>query len=261
LEVKAPPPKPVEPPAREPLAPPGPPPGAERINEKDGTVLLYVPEGEYVLGAKDVHLWSKPVHRVRLSPLWIGKFLVTNEQYSRFLQENASYSKPAFWDDRRFNGPQHPVVGVSWDEAQAYCRWAGLELPSEAQWEAAARGMDERPYPWGKEPPTPRHANFGGACGGTTPVGAYPAGQGPFGTLDQSGNVWEWCADPWSATAYQMIEDGELDPVARGDKAVRSLRGGSWNNPAQDLRAGYRDRGTAKLRLNSQGFRCVWRPA
>lgn len=244
-----------------PLAPPDPPPGAQRINEKDGTVLLYVPGGELSLGAKDLPSSSRPVRRVRLSPFWIGKFPVTNEQYSRFRQENAHYPEPAFWEDSRFNGPEHPVVGLSWEEAQAYCRWAGLELPCEAQWEAAARGTDERDYPWGRESPTPVHANFAGVCGGTTPVGAHPAGKGPYGTFDQAGNVWEWCADPWSPYFYQQIEDGRLDPVAWGDKAVRVLRGGSWNNPSQDLRSAYRDRGTAKLRLNTQGFRCVWRPA
>jgi formylglycine-generating enzyme required for sulfatase activity len=236
-------------------------PGETRIHEKDGTVLIYVPGGELILGDESIHPWSKPLRRVRLSPFWIARFLVTNEQYSRFLEENPNSRKPAFWEDTRFNQPTHPVVGLSWGDAQAYCRWAGLELPSEAQWEAAARGKDQRPYPWGRELPTPRHGNFGGASGGTTPVGAYPAGTGPYGTLDQAGNVWEWCADSWASNAYQHFEDGQQDPVTRGELAVRSLRGGSWMNPPQDLHAAYRDRGTAKLRFNNQGFRCVWRPA
>lgn len=249
IEVRGPEPKKIE----------GPRPGEERINETDGSILVYVPGGELALGADGLHPWSEPVRRVRLSPFWIGKLLVTNAQYARFLQENPACRKPAFWDDPGLNPPQHPVVGVSWEEAQDYCRWAGLELPSETQWEAAARGSDQRPYPWGKTLPTPLHANFNGLQGGTTPVGAYSAGSGPFGTLDQAGNVWEWCADPWSSQAYRQIEDGQWDPVAQGDKAVRSLRGGSWMSPAQDLHAAYRDRGTAKLRFNNQGFRCVQR--
>jgi formylglycine-generating enzyme required for sulfatase activity len=237
----------------------GPLPGEERINEKDETVLVFVPGGELSLGAEGLHPWSEPVRWVRLSPFWIGKLPVTNAQYSRFLAENPACCKPAFWDDPRFNPPQHPVVGLSWEEALDYCQWAGLELPSEAQWEAAARGSDQRPYPWGKKLPTPLHANFDELRGSTTPVGAYPAGAGPYGTLDQTGNVWEWCIDPWSSQAYRQIEEGQSDPVGEGDEAVRSLRGGSWMSPAQDLHAAYRDRGTAKLRFNNQGFRCVQR--
>jgi formylglycine-generating enzyme required for sulfatase activity len=236
-------------------------PGEERIHPPDGTVLVLVPGGEITLGAEGINPWSTPLRRVRLNPFWIGKLLVTNQQYSCFLDEHPAFCRPAFWADPRLNQPQHPVVGVSWDEAQAYCRWAGLELPSEAQWEAAARGADRRPYPWGKELPTSRHANFGGAMGGTTPVGAYPAGAGPYGTLDQAGNVWEWCADHWVSKIYRQIEDGQWDPVATGEPTVRSLRGGSWMNPPQDLRAACRERGTAKLRFSTQGFRCVWRPA
>jgi formylglycine-generating enzyme required for sulfatase activity len=243
----------------EPEEPVGPSPGEERVHEKDGTIVVYVPGGEVVLGIKGLHPWSEPIHRICLSPFWIGKFPITNEQYSRFLEENPASPEPAFWKDPSFNQPKHPVVGVSWNEARAYCVWAGLELSSEAQWEAAARGTDQRPYPWGKELPTPRHANFGGKR--TTPVGACPAGIGPYGTLDQTGNVWEWCIDPWVPNAYQQREHGQLDPIAKGERAVRVLRGGSWMSPAQDLHAAYRDRSTAKLRFNTQGFRCVWRPA
>lgn len=249
----------VEPRNPEPDEPAGPCPGEERVHEKDGTILVYVPGGEVPLGTRGLHSWSEPVHRISLSPFWIGKFPITNEQYSRFLEESPSSPEPAFWKDPSFNQPRHPVVGVSWNEARAYCIWAGLELPSEAQWEAAALGTDQRPYPWGKELPTPCHANFGGK--GTTSVGSCPAGTGPYGTLDQTGNVWEWCIDPWAPSAYRQREHGELDPVAQGEVAVRALRGGSWMNPAQDLHAAYRDRGTAKLRFNTQGFRCVWRPA
>jgi formylglycine-generating enzyme required for sulfatase activity len=234
-------------------------PGEERVHERDGSILVYIPGGDLTLGAEGIHAWSRPVHRVCLNPFWIGKFLVTNDQYSRFLQENTGVPKPAFWESPHFKQPQQPVVGLTWEEAQAYCRWAGLDLPSEAQWEAAARGVDQRSYPWGKEHPTSLHANFGGMNEGTTPVGSYPAGIGPYGTLDQAGNVWEWCADPWASNAYRQFEDGEKDPIARGDAAFRALRGGSWNNPAEDLHAAYRCCGTAKLRFNDQGFRCLKR--
>ncbi len=208
----------------------------ERRNETDGTVLLYVPGGEYTLGAKDITDNERPVHRVVLSPFWIAKYPVTNEQYGRFLAANPGTPEPAYWADKQFNQPEQPVVGVSWEEAQAYCRWAGLRLPSEAQWEAAARGPDGRRYPWGNDEPTPEHANFGSREGRTTPVGSYPKGAGPFGALDQAGNVWEWCEDVWDAAAYRD-RDGQRDPLSTtgDDTAVRCLRGGSWIGGARYL--------------------------
>lgn len=226
----------------------------------DGTVLLYVPGGAYSVGAKDLGEWSRPVRTVILSPFWIARAPVTNEQYGRFLAANPDRPRPAFWEDPRFSGPQQPVVGVSWEEARAYCRWAGLELPTEVQWEAAARGPGGCRYPWGDEPPSPSHANFGNRLGATSPVDAHPLGAGPFGTLDQVGNVWEWCRDPWSSTAYRDRESRELDPIAQGDPSMRAVRGGAWINPANDLRAATRDRAGAQQRVKTQGFRCVWCP-
>ncbi|HEX6201652.1 MAG TPA: SUMF1/EgtB/PvdO family nonheme iron enzyme, partial [Thermoanaerobaculia bacterium] len=168
----------------EPSRPSTPRPGEERLHEADGSVLLYVPGGDYPMGAEDVNDWTRPVHRVRLAPFWIARHPVTNEQYARFLAAHPTYEPPEFWQDERFDAPRQPVVGVSWDDAEAYCRWVGLALPSEAQWEAAARGPEGRTYPWGDEPPEPRHANFGGRLGATSPVDAHPDGRGPFGTFD-----------------------------------------------------------------------------
>lgn len=241
----------------EPARPSTPRPGEQRLHDPDGSLLLYVPGGEYTLGADDINDWTRPVHRVHLAPFWIARHPVTNEQYGRFLAAHPGAAPPEFWQDERFNTSQQPVVGVSWEDAEAYCRWVGLALPSEAQWEAAARGTEGRTYPWGDEPPEPRHANFGGRLGATSPVDAHPDGAGPFGTLDQAGNVWEWCADSWSLTAYRQRGEGAWNPVTRGDTSMRVLRGGSWVNPGRDLRAAYRDRATARLRFNTQGFRCV----
>jgi formylglycine-generating enzyme required for sulfatase activity len=211
--------------ANSPHPPENPSPGDEWINEKDGTILVWIPGGE-----------ATP-------PFWVGKFLVTNEQYARYLEESREAPEPAFWSDPRFNHPRHPVVGVSWDEARAYCEWAGLALPTEEQWEAAARGGGRHSHPWGRGLPTPLHANFGGMKAGTTPVDAYAAGRGPYGTFDQAGNVWEWCA--------------AAEP-SDGDEAFRPLRGGSWTSPAEDLHVSSRTREPARRRLNSVGFRCVW---
>jgi len=241
--------------------------GEERLHAADGSVLVYVPGGEYVLGAEDLEelgfdaefaAGATPVHRARLSPFWIGKYPLTNEQYAKFLEAEPQRDSPKFWEDREFNQPEQPVVGVSWHEARAYCGWAGLALPTEAQWEAAARGEDQRHFPWGNEVPSPERANFYGREGKTTPVGAFPAGAGPFGTLDQAGNVWEWCSDGWDRTAYQGRE-GVLDPSVspEGDDPLVALRGGSWAYPAQVLAAAIRDGDWAWSRYQDIGFRVV----
>lgn len=228
----------------------------ERVNEKDGTVLVFVPGGLYQVGADDLTEQDRPVHQVRLSPYWIAKVPVTNEQYSRFMQANPGYRRPGFWSEEIFNRPNQPVVGVSWEDAQAYCKWAGLTLPSEAQWEAAARGTDGRRYPWGDTPPNDELANFGGAKGRTTSVGQYPAGSGPFGTLDQIGNVCEWCADILDAEVYRKREDGMLDPVVTQGEPFRVMRGGSWLDKSEDLPAALRFRYWPRLRRRFIGFRC-----
>ncbi len=231
------------------------PPPPEWTNEKDGSVLVYVPAGTYTLGPDDITEDEKPIHRVQLSAFRIGKYPVTNEQYARFLAANSGQQKSEYWIDDRFNQPKQPVVGVSWEDADAYCCWAGLALPSEAQWEAAARGKDQRRYPWGNAKPSARHANYGRAVGKTTPVGAYPEGRGPFGTLDQAGNVFEWCADVWDPKASEG-RDGQLDPVStKGEAAFRVLRGGSWVLQHWHLAAAYRRGYWAGVRLWSFGFR------
>lgn len=230
-------------------------PATERRHEKDGSELVYVPGGSYMLGAAEIQ-GSRPVHRVQLSPFWIGKYPVTNEQYARFLSENPDHREPSLWADESFNQPRQPVVGISRSDAEAYCQWAGLQLPTEAQWEAAARGLEGRSYPWGHISPNPDLSNFGGNIGNPTPVDFYPAGRGPFKTFDQAGNVWEWCADAWSSTVYQERVEDELDPLVAGDFSFCVVRGGSWLNPAQDLRAAIREGATASLCLNNQGFRC-----
>ncbi len=231
-------------------------PGEERLNKVDGTVLLYVPGGEYLLG--EANILGEPPYHVVLSPFWIGKYPVTNEQYGRFRRANPGVTKPEHWRNKQLNQPNQPVVSVTWDEAQAYCRWAGLSLPSEAQWEAAARGTDGRRYPWGKDEPTAEHANFDDREGCTTPVGAFPRGAGPFGTFDQSGNVWEWCVDVWDGEAYRGGERAKKDPVGtRGDDHLRCLRGGSWYDLASDLKAASRTGEQASFRNRCIGFRCL----
>jgi len=177
-----------------------------------------------------------PVHPVRLSRYWIGETPVTNRQYEVFLKARPGQRKPRRWNHADYSDPEQPVVAVSWDDARAFCAWlseaSGLQvdLPSEAQWEFAARGLKNLRYPWENEPvPDATLACF--AQQKPAPVGRYPAGRGPFGTLDQAGNVWEWCKDVWDPRAYKtkVHEGTPVDPVVeKGEKGAHSIRGGSF---------------------------------
>lgn len=242
------------------LSPTEPRPREERIHEIDKSVLVYVPGGQFTLGDDEGREFCRPAHIVTLSPFWIGKYPVTNEQFAQFLAAFPDRERPASWSDPRFNQPRQPVVGVSWHDAMAYCEWASLSLPTEAQWEAAARGEDCRIFPWSNEAPDSKRAQFGNRDDAPKAIGSYPAGTGPFGILDQAGGVWEWCLDEWDLTAYRGREDRELDPIGRKDPAMRPVRGGSWSSPGQDLQTTVRNGVTATQRLNDQGFRCVWKP-
>jgi serine/threonine-protein kinase len=234
-----------------------------------GMRLLWVPGGRFKMGSDDLDGDSKPPHWVRVTPFWIGETPVTNLQYRIFV-EQAKHREPKFWRDRRFNDPEQPVVGVSWGDAMAFCQWMAaatgwvVDLPSEAQWEFAARGEDGRIYPWGTAEPDATRACFDqGEQGRPAVVGSLPAGEGPFGTLDQAGNVWEFCKDVWDAKAYR--KDGRprkepMDPlVTEGpDGDFHSIRGGSWAKGRGALAAAYRGknwlRGVGSV---SFGFRVV----
>lgn len=210
----------------------------ERVHTTDGSVLVPVPAGTYPLGAGDLDPDSGPPRTVELKSFRIGKLPVTNTLYRRLLDAHPDHRRPLYWTDKRFNDPEQPVVGVSWDDAAAYCVWAGLQLPSESQWEAAARGLEGNRFPWGNDEPTATRAAFDRAVSAPMPAGARPEGAGPFGTLDQAGNVREWCVDPWA-----------------GDPAFRAVRGGAWDDPAWKLRAAYRTWAEAGKRSPSLGFR------
>lgn len=242
-------------------------PGESFTEPLTGVHFLWMPGGRFVMGSERYEN-TRPIHEVRISPFWLAETPVTNKQYAVFLEHNPSHHEPAFWRDRRFSAAEQPVVAVSWHDAVDYCRWlaetAGFEamLPSEAQWEFAARGIDGREYPWGNEEPDASHACFGldWENGQPAPVGSYPSGQGPFATLDQAGGVWEWCRDAWDEAAYEKrgFAPGKevVDPcVEAGGHASRSARGGCWRSPARDLRAACRHWYPATRRVVGFGFR------
>jgi formylglycine-generating enzyme required for sulfatase activity len=218
-----------------------------------------VPGGRYRIGASSIAEAEapNPPHEVELSAFRLGLFPVTNREYRSFVESTKS-APLAVWTDALFNGDDQPVVGVSWDDALAYSRWAGGTLPTEAQWEAAARGADDRSFPWGDSQPTVRLAHFGQDwnLGGTAPVGLHPEGVGPFGCHDLAGNVWEWCLDCWSGEAHTQRVGH--DPVAQADTNVRPLRGGCWRSIEPKLQNAYRNWFHRVARHTTIGFRVCY---
>lgn len=208
-----------------------------RLNSKDRTTLIHIPGGEFIMGSDEFSV-ERPPHRVRISPFWMGRTEVSNAQFRQFLKE--TNGTPSEYDSKAlFDQPDQPVVGVTWEEAAAYCRWAGGRLPREAEWEFAARGSDGRRYPWGDEEPNPGRAVYGrifGKGGKPEAVGATPGDVSPFGILDMAGNVMEWCND-WYGPYPTHSESPLIDPIGPAAGTKRIMRGGCWNFQATSLRA------------------------
>lgn len=220
-----------------------------------GTVheLVHVPAGPSEMGSESGGSDERPVHTVELDGYFIDKFEVTNELYRAFVQATDG-ELPLFESDSRYNGAQHPVVGVSWFSAEAYCGWAGLRLPTEAEWEKTARGTDGRTYPWGEGIDAGK-ANYGQKVGTVVPVGSYPAGVSPYGAHDLAGNAFEWVAD-WYDSGYYGSSPAS-NPTGPSNGRVRVLRGGSWYGDPRILRASGRFRHAPSLRNIYFGFRCA----
>ncbi len=227
------------------------------VNTRDGSVMVYIPEGEFELG--DGQDSDCPQHRVFLSAYWIGVYAVTNAQYLGFMQAT-SHRAPNNQVHREPGKAAHPVTDVSWDDALAYTRWAGGGLPTEAQWEKAARGPRGLIYPWGDDWEAARCRNSANRGSETTSaVHGYPGGVSGYGTYNQSGNVWEWCAD-WYDSRYYGKSPGR-DPRGLAGSLGRSNRGGSCGSVDPDyFRGAYRWRYDPDYRGDIQGFRLV-RPA
>ena len=222
----------------------------------DGMVMVYVPEGSFLMGSADsdpdAYDSEFPQHQVTLDAFWLDQTEVTNGQYERCVADGECRANYDYGSD--FTGENQPVVGVSWDDAADYCAWAGGQLPTEAQWEYAARGPESLTYPWGDSAPDLTLLNYDWNVGRTTDVGSYPAGASWVGVLDMAGNVYEWVADWYDADYYDSSP--VANPAGPTSGETKVLRGGSWRADARSVRGAYRLVISASVQ-NYIGFRCL----
>jgi formylglycine-generating enzyme required for sulfatase activity len=253
--------------------------GATRELSSYGLTFVFVPGGSFKMGSLEGQGSDdeRPQHDVTVDAYWIGQTEVTNAQYRYFVEaggydepkwwtaagwqwrEENKRTEPGYWQDPKWNGAKQPVVGVNWYEAVAYTRWLSNEtgltirLPTEAEWERAARGDDGRIYPWGNEAPTDQLLNYNGKVGRTTTVGSYPAGVSTYGALNLAGNVWEWTRSKYLAYPYNSNDGRENWDGG----AERTARGGAWNDVADQVRVTSRLWQKPETQHNNIGFRLV----
>ncbi|MBX3329909.1 MAG: SUMF1/EgtB/PvdO family nonheme iron enzyme [Nitrospira sp.] len=236
----------------------------KKITGKDGAPMVLVPAGEFTMGSRedDRSTWENewPAHQVYLDAFYIDQYEVTTSRYAEFLRE-VKRAAPWLWSEQVLK--QHgrkPVVYVDWDDATAYCAWAGKRLPTEAEWEKAARGTDQRPYPWGNAAANELRANVYRCCdfkdyGALTDVGSFEQGKSPYGAYDMAGNVSEWVKD-WYDDAYYRKSPAR-NPIGMTGGLYRVSRGGSWSDEPVHVRSAYRKNNRPDSRVPSLGFRCA----
>ena len=224
------------------------------VRPVDGMVMVYIPAGEFIMGSDAGENNERPAHPVYLDAYWIDQTEVTNAMYLTCVEAENCSPPPdrAYLDDPAY--AQHPAVYLDWDAAQNYCRQTGGRLPTEAEWEKAARGTDGRTYPWGESIDCEK-ANFGRCVDDTTPVGSYEAGRSPYGLYDMAGNVWEWTADWYGVHVYETPP--AINPTGAESGLFHTLRGGSWLTGDWNARTTDRYVDDVPLLRNEIGFRCV----
>ena len=236
--------------------------GSTMVSQMDGMTMVYVPAGKFTMGSPDGVGESDehPQHQVYLDAYWIDQTEVTNAMYEKCVKDggcteplsiSSYYRKDSYYGNSQY--ADYPVIYVNWNQAHNYCEWAGRQLPTEAQWEKAARGTDGRTYPWGNESPNIYLASFNGNVADTTEAGAYPDGASPYGALDMAGNVWEWVAD-WDGDYPSGMVSNPTGPVSGN---ARILRGGSGNLNANYIRSAVRFRNSPSSAYYLIGFRCA----
>ena len=254
--------------------------GSTRVADKDGMPQVYVPASPFTMGSNTGANDEQPQRTVYLDAYWMDQTDVTNAMFVKFISasgyqtdaqtegtgfvhvndqwvsiKGANWLHPQGPDSDVKNRGSHPVVQVSYNDARAYCQWAGRHLPTEAQWEKAARGRDGRMYPWGNDMPVHSLLNFRDEIGSTTQVGLYPSGASPYGALDMAGNVWNWVLDWYGATYY--ADAPVRNPVGPLTGQQRLTRGGSWFDTAKEVRTTARYPLDPMSHGSNVGFRCA----
>ena len=223
-----------------------------------GGEMIAIPAGGFLMGCDTTRVDSceanaVPLHAVSLSAYEIDRTEVTQEAFAACVDAGACPVPACEWDP--VVRAQHPVVCVTWTDARDYCAWAGKRLPTEAEWEKAARGTDGRLHPWGDEPATCARANYFGCAGATQPVGIHPSGRSPYGVEDMAGNVSEYVRDRYAADYYATSPD--TDPAGPTTGARRVRRGGGWGGTADLLTTFVRRSVAVDVTRNAWGFRCA----
>ena len=228
--------------------------------------MVLIPAGKFKMGSNDGEDGEKPVHTVYLDAFYMDRYEVTNALYREFM-DATGHKAPKYWKDSNFNATNCPVVGVTWHDAKAYAEWAGKRLPTEAEWEKAARGgLGAKKYPWGDSDPDGSQCNFADKSSGyswsdkrvddgykyTSPVSSYPPNG--YGLYDMAGNVWEWCADWYDKEYY--ASSPRRNPTGPNSGKYRVLRGGSRGSTPNFLRTAARRNYNPSF-SSYYGIRCV----
>jgi formylglycine-generating enzyme required for sulfatase activity len=220
--------------------------------------MVLVPAGEFTMGSDEGDDDEQPLHRVVLDSFYLDTFEVTNGRFAKFVAAIQSEPPWGFADQETpVIQAERPVRWVNWMEALGYCLWAGKRLPTEAEWEKAARGTDGRTYPWGNDPPTAAHAVFGLTEGDETvsPIGHRTLGSSPYGVHDLAGNLYEWVTDWYDEEFY--TRQPTRNPRGPGEGTTKVQRGGSYINGPYRLRAAFRTKGDPTEHDPHVGFRCA----
>jgi formylglycine-generating enzyme required for sulfatase activity len=239
-------------------------PGTQKVSPNDNMILVYIPAGEFIMGSMDSDIDAtdreKPARRVFIDAYWINLTPVTNQMYTLCVKAgiciysitdtHSAYSD--YTDPARAN---YPVVFIAWEAAQTYCAWQGGRLPTEAEWEKAARGPDGNLYPWGNQPPLMTQSNIDRRILGIVPVGSFLDGRSYYGVLDMGSNIREWVGDWMNETYYQRGH--LLNPQGADTGTARVLKGASWDDPVKFSRAANRLSHDPKSPGINRGFRCV----